>query len=105
MSASGDKVLDDKDRLLFGAGFAFGVACTMLILTVVIATTTGETARELLNRDVFVTIAAGVFFAGVVGIGLYVFAFPENRLEVPVGQALRDRGDVGSGDEGEEPKQ
>jgi len=38
---------------------------------------------------VFVTIAAGVFFAALVGIGLYVLAVPENRLEVPVGGALQ----------------
>jgi len=81
--------LADKGRLLFGAGFAFGVACALLILVVVVATVTGETARELLGRDVFVTIAAGICFAGVVGVGLYVLAFPENRLEVPVGRALQ----------------
>jgi len=79
--------LEDKGRLLFGAGFAFGVACTLLIMTVVIATVTGETAREILASDVFLTIATGVFFAGVVGAGLYVLAFPENRLVIPVGRA------------------
>jgi len=38
---------------------------------------------------VFVTVAAGVFFAGVGSVGLYVLAFPENRLELPTGRALR----------------
>lgn len=87
---TGDETaLGDKGRLLFGAGFAFGVACALLILVVVVATVTAETARDLLGREVFVTIGAGIFFAGVVGIGLYVLAFPENRLEVPIGRALR----------------
>jgi hypothetical protein len=40
-------------------GFAFGVMFTMLVL------------------------------AGVVGVALYVLAFQENRLQVPVGGALR----------------
>lgn len=104
MSASADDVLNDKDRLLFGAGFAFGVACTLLILTVVITAATGETARDLLSQDVFVTIATGIFFAGIVGVGLYVLAFPENRLEIPIGRTLRNDGEVPA-EESEEPKQ
>lgn len=91
---SADGVVDDKDRLLFGAGFAFGVMFTMLVLAVVVATVTGE----LLGTDLVVTIGAGVFLAGVVGVALYVLAFPDNRLQVPVGDALRAEAASGRGE-------
>jgi hypothetical protein len=90
---SADGVVDDKERLLFGAGFAFGVMFTMLVLAVVVATVTGE----LLGTDLVVTIGTGVFLAGVVGVALYVLAFPENRLQVPVGDALRAEAEAASG--------
>lgn len=90
---SGDDIVDDKNRLLFGAGFAFGVVFTMLVLAVVVAAVTGE----LLGTDLFVTIGAGVVLAAIVGTGLYVLAFPENRLKIPIGDAL-DPETAASGD-------
>ncbi len=77
--------LTDKGRLLFGAGFVFGVTFTMLILAVVTATVAGKTGRDILASEIVVTIAAGIFFAGVVGVSLYFLAFPENRVEIPLG--------------------
>jgi len=86
MSASGTGGISDKGRLLFGAGFVFGVLCTLLILMVVVATVTGEGAREFVNEDIFTTIAAGVCFLLIVGTGMYTLAFPENRTKVLVGE-------------------
>ncbi|MHB9286984.1 hypothetical protein ACKVMT_08065 [Halobacteriales archaeon Cl-PHB] len=80
-----DSELTDKGRLLFGAGFVFGVAVTMLVMAVVTATVAGRTGRGGLASEIVVTIAAGVFFASVVGVSLYLLAFPENRVEVPIG--------------------
>lgn len=93
-----DPELTDKDRLLFGAGFVFGVTFTMLVLAVVTATVAGRTGRDILASEVVVTIAAGIFFAGVVGVSLYFLAFPENRVEVPVGSLAG----VGPGSDAEE---
>lgn len=86
MSSSGTGKITDKDRLLFGAGFVFGVLCTLLILMVVVATVTGEGAQEFVSEDIFTTIAAGVCFLLIVGIAMYTLAFPENRTKVSVGE-------------------
>lgn len=80
-----DSELSDESRLLFGAGFVFGVAFTMLILGVVTVTIARATGRQLLTTDVLLTLGAGIFLSVVVGLGLYVLAFPENRVEIPVG--------------------
>lgn len=79
-----DSDLTDKGRLLFGAGFVFGVAFTMLILGVVTATVARGMGQQLLTADVVLTLAAGIFFAAVVGVSLYFLAFPENRVEIPI---------------------
>lgn len=71
--------LTDKNRLLFGAGFAFGVTATLVIL----ATATLAVADSG-GQEVILTLAAGAFFAGVVGTTLFLLAFPENRVDVPV---------------------
>lgn len=76
--------LSDKGRLLFSAGFVFGVAFTMLIAGIVTATIARRTGRQLLTSDVVITLAAGIFFAAVVGLSLYFLAFPENRVELPI---------------------
>jgi hypothetical protein len=88
MSASSTGGITDKGRLLFGAGFVFGVLCTLLILMVVVAAVTGEGAQEFVNQDVFTTIAAGVCFLLIVGTAMYALAFPENRTKVLVGDRL-----------------
>ena len=88
MSSTGDDRLSRKERLLFGAGFVFGVMFTMLILAVVVATVGNGTGVEV--TSIFVTISAGIFFAAVVGVALYFLAFPENRVEIPVGDRLAE---------------
>ena len=75
--------LSDKSRMMFGAGFVFGVMFTMLVLAVVTATVT-STSEALMASEVIITIVAGIVFAAIVGVSLYFLAFPENRLEVPV---------------------
>lgn len=75
--------ITDKDRLLFGGGFVIGVAFTLLVSGVVAATIAGRSGWTPLASDVLVTIAAGVLFAGVVGVTLYFLAFPSNRIEIP----------------------
>jgi len=89
MSEEGDE-LGGTGRLLFGAGFVFGVMFTMLILAVVTATVATEQAEGLLASEVIITIVAGMVFAGIVGVSLYLLAFPENRIEVPVEMLFGD---------------
>lgn len=72
----------DTNRLLLGAGFVFGVAFSMLVLGVAAAAVVGTAG--LLASSVSATIAAGILFAGIIGVSLYVLAFPANRLDVPV---------------------
>jgi hypothetical protein len=76
--------MTDKSRLLLGAGFVFGVAATMLVLAIATATVVG--AGTLLGSPLGATIAASILFAGILGVSLYVLAFPENRLDLPVEQ-------------------
>lgn len=73
--------LTDKGRLVFGAGFAFGVACTLALQAVAVASLGTGMAPD---SGTALTAAAGVLFALVVGAGLYLLAFPENRLLVPI---------------------
>jgi hypothetical protein len=79
----------DAERLLFGAGFAFGVTFSMVVLSVVTVTIVSGTDRPL-AAEVVVTLAAGVCFAAVVGAGLLLLAFPERRVEIPLRIAGRD---------------
>lgn len=81
--------ISDKGRLLFGAGFVFGVAFTMLLMAVVTATVAGRIDNGVLSSDLVVTLAAGIFFATVVGVSLFFLAFPGNRVQVP-GSLRRD---------------
>lgn len=79
-----DPPVTDKERLLFGAGFVFGVAVTMVIMAVVTSTVAGRTGTSVLGAEVVLTIGGGVVFAAIVGICLWVLAFPENRLHLPL---------------------
>lgn len=87
MATEPDDRLSDKGRLLFGAGFAFGVMVTLLILAVVVAVVTVNDSGRLLGSTALVVAAAGVLFATIVGSGLYLLAFPENRTKIPVDPA------------------
>ena len=82
--------LSDKSRLLFGAGFVFGVGFTMVVMGLVTVAVARRTGRQLVTGEVLVTLVAGVFFAAVVGLSLYFLAFPENRVEIPI-EGLRTR--------------
>ena len=84
--------ISDKGRLLFGAGFAFGVLFTMVVLALVTVTVVGRSGEGIFLWDIVATIAGGALFTGIVGVSLYVLAFPENRVAVPV-QSLFDSGD------------
>lgn len=79
-----DPAVSDENRLLFGAGFVFGVAVTMVIMAVVTATVASRDGATVLSAEVFLTIGGGVLFAAIVGVSLWVLAFPENRLHVPL---------------------
>jgi hypothetical protein len=78
--------MTDQDRLLFGAGFVFGVAVTMLILGVVLAVVVSAGVGGV-PTTVAATVAGGVLFAGIVGAGLYYLAFPDNRTRIAVDPA------------------
>jgi hypothetical protein len=75
----------DTERLLFGAGFVFGAGFILLILGLVVATVGG--GRGALGVDVGLLIGASVLVTAVVGAALFLLAFPENRVEVPVSLA------------------
>jgi len=76
--------VSDTGRLLLGAGFAFGVGFSMLLLGAVTLTVASGTGDFRVPDAVLATLVAGVFFATVVGLTLYLLAFPENRVELPV---------------------
>lgn len=76
-----DSEPSERNRLLLGAGFVFGVGFTMLIAAMVVATTTGSVGQRLLASDVGVTTAAGIFVVAVLGTSLYFLAFPGNRID------------------------
>jgi len=81
MHQKSEPVLTDKGRLLFGAGFVFGVLFALVMLAVVTVTVTAGVG---LLSEPLVTIAGASLFAVVVGVTLYLLAFPENRIAVPV---------------------
>jgi hypothetical protein len=73
-------------RLLFGAGFAFGVMFTLLVLGTVTAGlgSSGVTPKVPILR----IIAVSVLLTGIIGSATYLLSLPENRLTVPVSLAL-----------------
>jgi hypothetical protein len=82
--------LTDMGRLLFGAGFVFGVMVTLVVLALVTATGSSDPSTEVLASDAVITIVGGIFFAAIVGVGLYLLAFPANRVDLPVGSLFGD---------------
>lgn len=84
--------LTDDGKLLFGAGFVFGVMATLVLLAVVIAV--AASSGGPMPTTVLATVGGGVLFAGIVGSGLFLLAFPENRTRIPVEDV-----DFGIGDE------
>ncbi len=80
--SSEESTLTDKSRLLFGSGFVFGVMATLVVLGIVLLSVDTGTGSGALAENAVVTLAAGVFFTAVVGIALYLLAFPQNRLDL-----------------------
>lgn len=78
--------LTDTGKLLFGAGFVFGVTTTLLIFGIVLVAVTDVAATDF-PTTVIATLAGAVLFATVVGVGLYYLAFPENRTRIAVDPA------------------
>jgi hypothetical protein len=78
--------LTDQSKLLFGAGFVFGVGTTLCLLAVVlvIVTRTPAGTGGLGASQLLATVAGGVLFAAVVGVGLWYLAFDENRAQLSV---------------------
>jgi len=74
--------ISDKDRLLFGAGFAFGATCILILLAIVVATVGGPSLS--IGALVFLPIAGSVVFSAIIGAALYLLAFPENRAQLPI---------------------
>ena len=81
--------LTDQGKLLFGAGFVFGVGTTLCLLAVVLVAVTQTPAGPggPAGSPVVATVAGGIVFAGIVGAGLYYLAFPDNRTRVAVDPA------------------
>jgi len=74
--------LSDDGKLLFGAGFVFGVMVTLVLLGVVVAVVAANSGPVPVTA--VATVVGGIVFAGIVGSGLFLLAFPENRTRIPV---------------------
>lgn len=84
MTADTTAPITDDDRLLLGAGFAFGVMTTLLVLVLVLVMDGTLTVGDLVSTSEGLIAIAGIVFAGILGIGLYVLAFPDNRANIPI---------------------
>lgn len=85
MTADTDSPVSDRDRLLFGAGFAFGVTFTLLVLGIVAAGLGG--GEGALGVNVTLLVVVSVILTGLIGSATYLLAFPANRVTVPVSLA------------------
>ena len=84
MSADTTGPITDDERLLLGAGFAFGVMTTLLVLVLVLVFDGTLAVGDLITSSEGLIAIAGIAFAGILGIALYVLAFPENRASIPI---------------------
>ncbi|MFB6151503.1 MAG: hypothetical protein ABEJ40_06835 [Haloarculaceae archaeon] len=83
--ASEPDEMADQGKLLFGAGFVFGVMTTLVMLGVVLVVTVRSRADVTLTQSsLLATLVGGVVFTGIVGIGLYYLAFPDNRTRFAI---------------------
>lgn len=87
----------DETQLVFGAGFAFGVTCALLLIAVLLASVGGS-----LGSPVLATTGGGILFAAVVGAALYLLAFPENRHRLPIATEAESDGADPAADERED---
>ncbi|MFB6166267.1 MAG: hypothetical protein ABEJ31_13995 [Haloarculaceae archaeon] len=94
MSEPGVSAATERDRLIFGAGFAFGVVFTLLVLAVVLSPLVPGpvSADALLHPRVLVPIGAAIALAAVASLALYALALPERGLGLREGASLGDRG-------------
>lgn len=86
MSAEPDERMTDQGKLLFGAGFVFGVMVTLVLLAVSLITVTRDQTvlGGIGGASILVTVAGGIVFAAIVGAGLFYLAFPAHRAKIPV---------------------
>jgi hypothetical protein len=93
MSQSGNQASTERERLIFGAGFAFGVMFTLAILAVVLSTVVPGpvTIETLLNSAVLLPVIAAIAFAAIVGFALYYLALPESGIGLPQSPFLEER--------------
>jgi hypothetical protein len=93
MSQSGNQASTERERLIFGAGFAFGVMFTLAILAVVLSTVVPGpvTLGTLLNSTVLLPVVAAIVFAAIVGFALYVLALPESGFGLPKRPMFEER--------------
>lgn len=78
--------LTDQGKMLFGAGFVFGVTVTLCLLAVVLVAVTRApaTAGDLAASPLIATVAGGILFAAIIGAGLSYLAFDANRAKIPI---------------------
>lgn len=77
--------VSERERLIFGAGFAFGALTIMLILGLLMATVVPNyvTLGTLLDIRVLLTLVIAIGSAFTIGIGLYVLGIPESGIGIP----------------------
>lgn len=82
----------ERERLIFGAGFVFGVMFTLLILALVFAAVVPERVSlgAVLSSTVVLPLVAAVGFAAAVGSALYVLALPDRGLALRRGSVFRE---------------
>jgi len=77
-------IVGDKERLLLGSGFAFGVMLTLVVLELVLVMDGTVQAGDLFTSVDTLIVVAGIVFTGIVGIALFVLSFPGNRERIPI---------------------
>jgi len=76
--------ITDDHRLLLGAGFAFGVMTTLVVLLLVLVLDGTLAVGDTVTTSDGLIAVAGIVFAGILGIAMYVLAFPDNRAMIPI---------------------
>lgn len=71
----------DTWQFMFASGFVFGIALTLLFLAIVVAGSEngGVSVDTILNTSAAVTSIGAAVFGLILGSGLFLLAFPENR--------------------------
>lgn len=71
----------DSWPFMFASGFVFGIALALLFLAIVVAAMEdgGVSVQAIVNTPTAVESIGAALFGLIVGSGLYLLAFPENR--------------------------